>query len=115
GVLGLDISDAMVELAQARVPEAEFRVGSFVSTELPGCVAVTAIGEVFNYLFDSKNNEHARERLFARIYEALEPGGMFLFDVATPERAKPGPPQRTFAEGPDWAVLVEFSVEAGVL
>ena len=88
--------------------------GAYVP-DLPGCVAVTAVGEVFNYLFDSNNDEQRLHSLFRRIYDALVPAGLFLFDIATPERMKPGPPQRTFAYGPDWAVLVEFSVEAGVL
>ena len=114
-VLGIDISEAMIKQAQARVPEAEFRIGSFVSVDLPNCVAVTVIGEVLCYGFDPKNDERAREELFRRIHHALSPGGLLLFDIATPERGKPGPPRRIFSEGPDWAVLVEISVEQSVL
>jgi SAM-dependent methyltransferase len=115
-VVGIDVSDAMVALARTRTPEAEFRVGSFVSAELPVCVAVTAIGEVLNYAFDSANDESARADLFRRAYEALVPGGLLLFDVAGPERGTPGA-HRTFAEGHDWAVLVETVLDAatGVL
>jgi len=116
-VVGIDSSEAMVALARTRTPDAEFRVRSFVSADLPSCVAVTAVGEVFNYLFDERNDENARKNLFQRIHQALTPGGLLLFDMAGPSRAKPGGPHRTFAQGADWAVLVESSFDAatGVL
>ncbi|MGH3105857.1 MAG: class I SAM-dependent methyltransferase, partial [Rubrobacteraceae bacterium] len=41
-VLGIDISEAMIELSRAKVPEAEFRVGSLFDTDIPPCGAVTA-------------------------------------------------------------------------
>jgi hypothetical protein len=75
-------------------------------------VAVTAIGEVLNYGFDPANDEAARADLFRRVYRALVPGGLLLFDVAGPERARPGGPHRTFALGNDWAVLVETDIPA---
>jgi SAM-dependent methyltransferase len=116
-VVGIDVSDAMVALARARAPEAEFRVASFVSSDLPRSVAVTAIGEVLNYAFDSANDQTARADLFRRVYQALVPGGVFLFDIASRERLRPGGPHRTYAAGTDWAVLVETDGEpvAGLL
>lgn len=116
-VVGIDVSEAMVALACTRTPEAEFRVGSFLSAKLPACVAVAAVGEVLNYAFDSGNNDAARAELFQRVCAALAPDGLLLFDMAGPERAKPGGPHRTFAQGPDWATLVETSLdeETGVL
>ena len=115
GVVGVDVSDAMVAMARKRAPGAKFHVGSFVSTALPRCVAVTAIGEVLNYAFDTANDSRARAELFERVYHALVPGGLWLFDMAGPERATPGQGQRTFAEGSDWAVLVETDVASGML
>lgn len=116
-VVGIDVSDAMVAIARTRAPSAEFRVASFVSAELPRAVAVTAIGEVLNYAFDSSNDDKARASLFRRVHEALVPGGLLLFDVAGPERARAGGPHRTFAAGSDWAVLAESDLEpaTGVL
>jgi SAM-dependent methyltransferase len=110
-VVGVDVSEAMVARAQARAPRAEFRVGSFVSSDLPPCVAVTAIGEVLSYTFDAANDDTARAGVFRRIFEALVPGGVLLFDIAGPERARPAGPHRTFATGPDWAVLVETDLD----
>lgn len=109
-LVGIDVSPAMIAIA--RTPNAEFRVGSFVSIDLPRSVAVTAIGEVLSYAFDSSNDDDARGALFGRVHEALVPGGVLLFDVAGPERARPGGPHRTFAAGPDWAVLAEASLDS---
>jgi SAM-dependent methyltransferase len=112
-VVGIDVSEAMVALARERVPSAEFRIGSFVSADLPTSVAVTAIGEVVNYAFDAANGEAALADLLRRAYEALVPGGVLLFDVAGPDRARPGETCRTQTMGLDWAVLVETAVEPG--
>jgi SAM-dependent methyltransferase len=104
--LGIDISEAMIALARKRVPQAEFRKGSFLTAKLPPCVAVTALGECFSYLFDAGNTKRGLSRFFRRIYEILRPGGLLIFDVATPGRV-PGPgPQRSYREGDDWVVLV---------
>src|SRR5688572_9244367 len=48
-VLGIDISEAMIELSRNKVPEAEFRVGSLFEVEIPRCQAITAVSEVLNY------------------------------------------------------------------
>jgi SAM-dependent methyltransferase len=104
-VLGFDLSEAMIALARTRVPAGEFRWESFVTAALPKCSAVTAIGEVFNYLFDGKNTRSRLANVFGRVYAALEPGGLFLFDIAEPGRTGPTRRRRNFSEGADWACL----------
>ena len=104
-VLGIDISPAMIEIARERVPGGEFRVASLLKTDLPQCVAVTSLGESLSYLFDESNSMRELRRLFRRVYGALKPGGVFVFDIAEPGRGK-GPRQKHI-EGPDWAVLVD--------
>jgi SAM-dependent methyltransferase len=106
-VLGIDQSAALLHIARPRVPEARFRRASFLEADLPPCAAVTAIGEVFNYLFDPANGPEALAVLFGRVYQALRPGGIFIFDIAEPGRGGgPGRHQKHF-QGADWAVLVE--------
>ena len=103
GVLGIDISEAMVELARRRAPEAEFRVGSLFDAEVPPCAAVTAVSEVLNYLFDPQ--DEGLGPLFGRIYDALVPGGAFVFDVLGPGQVPEGVAAKSFRVGEDWAVL----------
>ncbi len=106
-VLGYDISAAMVKLARRRAPQAEFRQASFLTADLPPCIAVTAIGEVFNYLFDRQNSQQQLSRLFRRVHAALEPGGLFLFDGSEPGRVTRNGRRRYGVEGPGWACLVD--------
>jgi SAM-dependent methyltransferase len=106
-VLGIDISQPMIQLARKRAPDANFVVASFLKAKLPACDCVTAIGEVLNYTFDRRNSRRELTRFFRRVHEALRPGGVFIFDVAEPGRAL----RRAHAEGKDWAIL--FEAEAG--
>jgi SAM-dependent methyltransferase len=116
-VLGIDISEAMIELSRNRVPEAEFRVGSLFEVEIPRCRAVTAVSEVLNYLFDAENEERGLGRLFRRVHDALVPGGVFVFDVLSPGQVPHGTRARSFGVGEDWAVLAEReeNVERGTM
>ena len=113
-VLGIDLSGSLVEIARQRAPQATFRVGSFIDMALSPCVAVCAIGEVLNYSFDDRNGKEARIAFFERVFSSLASGGLFLFDVAGPDRA-PDQLTRTFVEGEGWTVLVETHAEASVL
>src|SRR5437870_2264632 len=109
-VLGVDISPAMIAIARKRVPRGEFDTGSLLKVKLPRCGAVTSLGECLNYLFDASNRMSEIRRLFRRVYSALEPGGLFVFDIAEPGRGK-GPRQK-YRQGSDWAVLVEVDEDA---
>jgi SAM-dependent methyltransferase len=110
-VLGVDISPAMIAIARVRVAEAEFVAKSYLNFKLPECRAVTSLGEVFNYLFDKQNGFDALGRLFQRVYSALGPSGLFIFDVAEPERKRGD--RQTFCVDRDWAALVEFEHDVG--
>ncbi|MGK2877575.1 MAG: class I SAM-dependent methyltransferase [Solirubrobacterales bacterium] len=109
-VLGYDMSPDMIELARERVPEARFEVASLYDAELPQCVAVTGIGEAFNYRFDERAGFDAMRAVFERAHAALVPGGILLFDVAQPGRAMPRL-ERTTWEGDGWVVSSE-TIEA---
>ena len=106
-VLGIDISEALLDIAKEYAPSAHFRQESIWKSELPPCVAVAAIGECFNYLFDEDNTDQALYELLQRIHKALDPGGFLLFDVAEPGRVPDSSGlQRAHTEGEDWAVLM---------
>ncbi len=106
-VVGFDVSEPLIRMARRRVPGAQFNVVSLFTAKIPSCVAVTAIGEVLNYAFDSRNSRTARSELFGRIHEALRPGGLLVFDMAEPRRAPANGAQRSFVLDAGWAVLVE--------
>ncbi len=104
-VLGIDISEAMIEIARRRVPEAEFRVDSLFDADIPPCGAVTAVSEVLNYLFDEEAG--GLTPLFRRVFEALVSGGVFVFDALGPGQVPSGTTARGSRVGEDWAVLSE--------
>jgi SAM-dependent methyltransferase len=104
-VLGIDLSAALIALARQRVPQGVFRVESLLTAELPRCVAVAAVGECVNYLFDEHHSLEGVRLVLGRAFQALAPGGLLVFDVAEPGRV-PGGTSRTFMEGEGWAVLV---------
>jgi SAM-dependent methyltransferase len=106
-VVGIDISPAMIRLARRRAPRAEFRVGSLFRGALPRCDAVTALGECVSYLFDREG--HALPRLLRRVYRALAPGGVFVFDVIEPGGRRAARAARTFTNGTGWFVAAEKS------
>jgi len=100
-VVGIDASPAMIELARQRAPRASFRIGSLVDARLPRCEAVTALGEVINYVFDQRVSQRRLATLFQCVSQALPPGGIFLLDVAGPVAGA----SRGWRAGDDWAVL----------
>jgi SAM-dependent methyltransferase len=110
-VLGYDLSRALIAIARQRVPAGQFRVESYLTANLPSCVAVTAFGECFNYRFDKRNSPARLGLLFRRIFEALAPGGLFVFDAAGPGRV-PGGFRSHHQEGDGWAVFVSAVEDA---
>lgn len=105
GVVGIDASPAMIDLARAHAPAATFLVASAHAVEIPPCVAVTALGEGITYLPEGADQLDLAS-LLSRAADALAPGGLLLFDVI--ER-RPEAPMRyqSSREGPDWAVAVD--------
>jgi SAM-dependent methyltransferase len=107
--LGVDQSPAFILLARKMAQQSTFVCASLLRLKLPECDAVTSIGECFNYSFDRKAGKQELARLFARVYSALRPGGVFIFDVADPSRIPAEGPRRIGSQGADWAILVETS------
>ena len=110
--LGVDQSGAMIRLARKNAPRATFRRESFLETRLPDCVAVTSIGECFNYLFDEKSSERELFKLFRRVFDVLPSGGLFVFDIIEPGICGPAERSSSYRDEGDWAVLVEAEEDA---
>ena len=105
-VEGVDQSVAMLALARSRAPEAVFTQQTLFDYEIPPSIAVCAIGECFNYLFDHNNDEAALDQVLNRVDQSLEDGGIILFDIATPDRIVKAPP-KTFFQTENWTTLIE--------
>jgi len=105
-VTGVDISPAMIAIAQERVPTACFQAASLWDFPIPVCRAVTALGEILNYLFDERNTLSALRTLGQKVFNALAPNGLFIFDLAEPGRSRDR--QQSFREDSDWACLVQY-------
>ena len=108
-VVGVDISSAMVELARKRAPNAEVGVGSFRTFEIPRCAAITALSDVLCYQFDTANDRVSLVHLFRRAFEALEPAGLFIFDIAEVGLDRNHSPR--FCEGEDWVCFIRYKYD----
>ena len=111
-VVGIDISPAMLAIARERAPQARFVEASLWVAELPPCAAVTAFGEVVNYAADAHAGAARLPELCERVFDALEPGGLFLFDFATPGR---GVRARHTREGDGWRIESEVTEDGPLL
>jgi ubiquinone/menaquinone biosynthesis C-methylase UbiE len=80
-VVGIDISQKMIELAEQRVPEAEFKVGDMTALDLKdgafdGIVSTYAVFHV------PRNNHFG---LFKDFHRLLKKGGPLLISIGTTE------------------------------
>jgi len=105
---GVDVSPAMLEIARRVASSGTFVEASLWDVELPPCVAVAAVGEVFSYAADPRAGRSALAARLADIKRQLQPEGLLLFDVAAPGRSGPTGERRGFWPLDDAAIgLVE--------
>ena len=86
-VTGVDKSPEMLSLAEEKCRDLDNRPRFFCegmeALRLPGRVdACVCCLDSVNYVLQPRK----LERAFRRVYDCLEPGGLFLFDVDTPEK-----------------------------
>lgn len=105
-VTGTDVSPAMIRLARANAPAAQFRVAPIERLRPPPCDAVVAVGEIVNYV---SGGLPVLQRFFRRVHDALRPGGVFAFDFIESAAG------RTFAAksfgGADWALAARATFD----
>lgn len=105
-VLGVEFSRAMIRLAKRRAPEAQYVHASFFDADIPRCQAVTSLGECIGYRADRSGQLSG---LFQRVYDALAPGGLFIFDLAEPGRGKGRP---VWVDHEDWGIMFRQEEDA---
>ena len=111
-VVGFDISAAMLQLARRKVPEARFRRRSLTDLRVPKCAAVVAIGEVITYVPASASKAGVPRslcRFFARAHDALEPGGLLIFDFI--ESAAKRTYRAKSKAGPGWVIAAHAELD----
>jgi SAM-dependent methyltransferase len=107
GVVGVDVSLPMLEIARSAAPAALMVQSSIHAMEFPACVAIVAIGEGVQYIPENREGVDA-EALFRRVARALSPGGVFVFDVMVSGGGEPLAYRRS-SYGPGWAVHVQVT------
>lgn len=65
------------------------------------------MSECFNYLFEANNTDTGLEVLFKRVYEALVPNGLFVFDFQQSCPLLDGVKRVHFQEGENWSIIAE--------
>jgi SAM-dependent methyltransferase len=81
-ITGVEISPKQVEIAKQRVPGANFQVGDITKLELPSESFDVAISHmVFEHLDDAGLSAVCKST-----FEALKPGGEFVFVVTHPDK-----------------------------
>ena len=105
-VTGTDVSSAMIRLARANVPGAQFRVASIERLRPPACDAVVAIGEIVDYV---AGGLPVLQRFFRRVHAALPPGGVFAFDFIESAAGRAFA-ARSFG-GVDWALAARATFD----
>ncbi|MEQ4726158.1 class I SAM-dependent methyltransferase [Nonomuraea sp. B19D2] len=114
-VVGVDISLDMLRLAQMNYPGAQYVNASFLDYELPSCVAITAIGQSLGYTLDRRNCSVELNRIFRRVWMALKPGGVFIFDLNTPATKVDHTASDTLwsrRDTAEWTILSKVAVDA---
>jgi len=111
-VVGFDISRAMIALARAHAPSARFRVADVATARIPACRAVIGIGEVVTYL---PGGLAALRRFFSRVYDALDPEGVFIFDFMHTARGRTYPRRTVDRRGWSLAVRATYNRRTRVL
>jgi len=107
-MVGIDSSQEMLRLARTRAPRAELRCQSLYGADIPACQAVVAVGEPLNYEIPGQSNLERLPGLIRGVFQALQAGGLFLFDLILQLEETVGQYQ-TWRAGEDWAVLVDVA------
>lgn len=113
--VGVDLSASMLSLARAQAPGAVLRRGSLYQVALPRCRAVFAVGEPLSYVAAGAAAARAAAlpRLFSKVARALEPGGLFAFDLIV--RGRPSLSRARHLSGTGFDLFVTTRDEGEVL
>lgn len=101
-VLGIDKSQALIEIAKKRAPNVNYKVSSFFETTLPKCIGVVSTSECLNYATNGENHNNIKG-LFEKVFTSLEHGGLFIFDMIEPGTTND---RKYIVEHDDWTMFL---------
>ena len=102
--LGVDLSEAMIDIALKRSPGLRYAVGNMVDFRAERPVdLVTCTGDAINHIFDLDDVS----RVFANVHASLRPGGLFIFDLLRYDEVPRGEPFEVDYDG----LRVRFKAE----
>lgn len=84
-VIGVDVSIELLKIAKEKSPTSKFIHASLFDFSFENADIICAIGEPFNYLFDSKASYIELSKICNNIYKNLTDSGLFIFDILTDE------------------------------
>lgn len=110
-VTGVDLSPAMIELAKVRAPAAEFAVADMLSYAIPeGTAAISIFNEGLNYpSAEAIEAAGGLSGLFKRWQQALQPGGILIFDLIGPGSGGEDGSYTTGREGEGWSLVATIT------
>lgn len=112
GVYGFDVSASMIARARSRAPKATLRVAELTTAAIPPCVDVVSVGEVVTY---APGGLPALRRFFRRTYDALAPGGIFVFDFMHSARGRTYSTRTLAGRGWTMAVRADYNPRSRLL
>lgn len=84
---GMDFSKNMIDIARERNPEISFEVADMVTYHPEGLFdLVTCTEDALNHILNISNVA----QVFKNVYEYLNPGGYFIFDILKDDSVTPG-------------------------
>ena len=110
---GVDSSAEMLQIALSQTGEEEilYLLQEMQELDLDGCVrAVYSACDCINYVLDEEELQEA----FARVYEHLETGGVFLFDMNTDYKYTQLLGENTFAESREYDLTLFIPEQDGL-
>jgi SAM-dependent methyltransferase len=113
--IGVDISSDMIDLAARTIPATDLYVACAFDFKFPECSTVVALSEVLGYMPEVTPEKQSLPAkltpLFERVYAALRPGGILLFDLIVLDEDKVPMNYRTWKMDEEWGVLVDVVEE----
>ncbi len=101
--VGVEISAASLAIAAETAPGVRLHREAVVDFVFPPCAAVTALGEVLCYAPHGGADTLADDSVLQRIFAALRPGGVLLFDIVICDDANAFRYRRRHT-GTDWTL-----------